>query len=68
MVQEMLLRLQLSGLVWNRGELDLPQHLGGKAQADGFYAVACNSILPLTNKLTSAQVTNSRCAFFFSPR
>ncbi len=32
------------------------------------YALASNSFLRLTNRLTSAQVTNRRCAFFFSPR
>ena len=32
------------------------------------YTRASNSFLRLTNRLTSAQVTNSRCAFFFSPR
>jgi hypothetical protein len=29
---------------------------------------AASSFLRLINRFTSAQVTNSRCAFFFSPR
>ena len=35
---------------------------------DGRAYAANSSFLRLTNKLTSAQVTKSRCAFFFSPR
>ena len=32
------------------------------------YAVANSNVLRLTNRLTKAQVTNKRCAFFFNPR
>ena len=35
--------------------------------ADASYTAA-SSFLRLTNRFTKAQVTNSRCAFFFSPR
>src|SRR4030095_15260074 len=38
-----------------------------RGEAGRAYATA-SSFLRLTNRFTSAQVTNSRCAFFFNPR
>ena len=47
----------------------LLDHLGGMFAASGRTGhTASSSFLRLTNRFTRAQVTNSRCAFFFSPR
>ncbi len=68
MAQEMVLWLQLPAACVKPFGSAFPSVSSGNPQADGVYATASSSRLRLTNKLTSAQVTNSRCAFFFSPR
>jgi hypothetical protein len=40
-----------------------PQEASGAA-----YTAVCSSVLRTMNRFTSAQVANSRLAFFFSPR